>query len=102
LLRSVSTEGHTRRRKRRGTFFDTDPDLSDDCPAKPALDAAGEAAYQACEKLFSIDPDTYEGWMALVYYVDIYGRRQREKGHYDNSLEKVLARFRDIALRVAA
>jgi hypothetical protein len=47
-------------------LFETDPDLSDDCPSKPALDAASEVEYQAREELFATVPQTTEGWMALL------------------------------------
>jgi hypothetical protein len=85
-----------------GYELDTDPDESDECPAKRAFEAASEVEYQAREELFATVPQTSEGWMALLRYVDIFGRRQAQKGHHDRSVERVLANFRDIALGGAA
>jgi hypothetical protein len=85
-----------------GYEFDTDLDESDGCPSQRAFEAASKIEFQAREDLLTTTPQTYEGWMALLYYVDRYSAQQREKGHHDDSVEKVVAKFRDIALRVAA
>ena len=74
----------------------------DGCPSQRAFEAASRIEYQAREDLLTTTPQTHEGWMALVYYLDNYSRQQREKGHHDDSVEKILAKFRDIALRAAA
>jgi hypothetical protein len=85
-----------------GYELDTDLDESDGCPSQRAFEATSEIEYQAREDLLTTVPATHEGWMALLYYVDRYSMQQRKKRHPDHSVERVLAKFRDLALRVAA
>ena len=62
-----------------GYELDTDPDQSDECPAKRAR-GGREVEYQAREELFATVPQTSEGWMALLRYVDILAGDRPRKG----------------------